>query len=305
MTRIPDRCDEGKFQPGGLSLCNHARMNPGGLAYQPEPPSAPAGEANLPDAAAVQATLLMHGVELRVLCAAQLASTQDFIAALPGDDGSAVVFAARQTAARGRLGRTWHQQGGLAFSLRRELACSTQSLPALSPVLGAATVVALQRLGAAGLHVKWPNDLVDSTGAKLAGILIEARKSAVGQLVVIAGMGLNLHSQSLGSARLEKPATALDRVGVRSNITQLAGEILLAWITALEQYPTGGVTPWLPFLSDHDALAGRSINALDRRANPVHGVGAGFADSGAYRVQTADGIVEISAGQIERPATCC
>src|SRR5690606_3702966 len=115
-----------------------------------------------------------------------------------------------QDAGRGRAGRPWQSRAGatLMFSCAFPVRLPSVHLPALSPLAGLAAGEALRRLAgdAAGLRVKWPNDL-QWHEAKLAGILVElARNTASsGTYTVVIGMGLNLHDADRLSRALDRP----------------------------------------------------------------------------------------------------
>lgn len=111
-----------------------------------------------------------------------------------------LVVADEQTRGRGRLGRRWHSGVGdsltatyvltLPEALVRDgcmglvaLACGLAVLDALRPLLGTGA--------AAGLGLKWPND-VYLAGRKLAGILCELAFVESGRAGVVVGVGANL-----------------------------------------------------------------------------------------------------------------
>jgi BirA family biotin operon repressor/biotin-[acetyl-CoA-carboxylase] ligase len=125
---------------------------------------------------------------------------------------TALLAAEEQTAGRGRRGRRWHSSpgAGATFSIRRALRCEQRRLPGLSVAVGFAAARALRRLGARGVAVKWPNDLLVNR-RKLGGILIETRPSSVGS-VVIVGIGINCRTQPRLGARLGRGVAALDDV---------------------------------------------------------------------------------------------
>lgn len=131
-------------------------------------------------------------------------STQDALRALLTDpmqaDADDIALAARtQTAGRGRLGRTWSQRSGTGIAL--SLAHRTTLPPtARGWAVHAVGVAALQVLrrhlaahgsSAAGsmhrLGLKWPNDLLDGEGRKIAGILCEAHADRL-----LIGIGVNI-----------------------------------------------------------------------------------------------------------------
>lgn len=107
-------------------------------------------------------------------------------------DGS-VLWAARQTAGRGRLGRSFSSpEGGLYYSmLLRQSEDPARDLQ-LTPAAAVAAARALERACAVSCGIKWPNDLVCG-GRKLCGILCESFIAQAGRFVVI-GIGLNVNT---------------------------------------------------------------------------------------------------------------
>ncbi len=109
-----------------------------------------------------------------------------------------LIWAAEQTAGRGRRGRSWSSPpGNLYFSLVLRPQCG----PGMAAQLGFVAAVALAETlaallpGADRVRLKWPNDvLVD--GAKISGILLEAASARAGPLdAVILGVGVNVGSR--------------------------------------------------------------------------------------------------------------
>jgi len=87
-----------------------------------------------------------------------------------------LLAAEQQTAGRGRHGRRLRsaRAAGATFSIRRLMRCDQRGLAGLSVAVGIASARALRRLGARGIALKWPNDLMVNR-RKLGGILIETR----------------------------------------------------------------------------------------------------------------------------------
>jgi BirA family biotin operon repressor/biotin-[acetyl-CoA-carboxylase] ligase len=133
---------------------------------------------------------------------------------LAGERGPLWVLADRQTAGRGRSGRTWvSEPGNLHASLLIETGCPVAKAGQLSLVAGVAAVDALRGAGVSvpGLRLKWPNDVLIGR-AKAGGILVEssARTPHEGRIAVI-GVGLNLAAAPPG---LEPAATNLAAHGL-------------------------------------------------------------------------------------------
>ncbi len=113
-----------------------------------------------------------------------------------GARDAAWIFSRRQTAGRGRRGRSWHQDpGNFAASLftlvdegstaaaQRSFVAALALFDALVDATGRPEVFAL----------KWPNDVLLS-GGKLAGILLESEPAPGGGVALAVGIGVNLRS---------------------------------------------------------------------------------------------------------------
>ncbi len=128
-------------------------------------------------------------------------------AAANGAPDRTVLVARHQTAGRGRLDRRWEAQPGanlLVSLLFREIPDKPH---VLTQRVGLAAIVACQRVAGVKPTLKWPNDLL-LNGAKLAGILAQARLGA--QPAVVVGIGVNVGWAPDGSARLGDAVDPLD-----------------------------------------------------------------------------------------------
>ena len=226
-----------------------------------------------------------------------------------------VLVADHQTAGRGRRGRSWVAPAGsalLASVLLRPRAGSA-ALTLLSPAVGLAVRDACADAGA-DVQLKWPNDVIASVPgepgeAKLAGVLVEADVPSGGTAAVVAGFGVNLVSQPALSAMVAAqageagrdftplPPVALDALAVAPpNRNELLVSVLVrldAWYRRLQE-PSGGRAP-LDELRRHSATLGRRVRVLTP-AGTVTGMAADLTADGRLVVETADGLVEIAAG---------
>src|SRR5690606_37903207 len=102
-----------------------------------------------------------------------LSTNDELIQRTPGA-GIDVLITDRQLAGRGRRGRSWQSESGhsLTFSCGWNPPAHCPPPGGLSLVIGLAVAEALESIGARGVAVKWPNDVL-AGGTKLAGILIE------------------------------------------------------------------------------------------------------------------------------------
>lgn len=109
-----------------------------------------------------------------------------------GERGPVWISALRQTAGRGRSGRTWTSlEGNLMATLLFQPGAATRRLGELALVAGVATHEAIAELQPlAGLRLKWPNDVLLGD-AKVGGILVES-STFDGATISAIGCGINV-----------------------------------------------------------------------------------------------------------------
>jgi BirA family biotin operon repressor/biotin-[acetyl-CoA-carboxylase] ligase len=166
--------------------------------------------------------------------------------ALHGD----VHVAREQTSGRGRRGARWHSAAGEGLYLSAVLLPPAQGPLGLAPVAqsvaqsvassvapslaGALAVrAALSELGLGpdrGLELKWPNDLL-VRGAKVSGVLAEARGLDPARPHCVLGLGINVAQQSFPAELVaERPVTSLALEG----LALTTAEVLAALLPPLE-----------------------------------------------------------------------
>ena len=224
-------------------------------------------------------------------------------ALLSGDFAAPCLLAAEeQTAGRGRRGRRWYSARGASatFSLAHLSRRPLRELAGLSLVAGVAAAQALRELGAAGVRLKWPNDLVVGDD-KLGGILVETRaageRKAASTLVVI-GIGINCREDAKLSSRVRRGVTSLERCRVEPRRSRVIGAVATKLVQALARFEADGLEPtrrqWQPL----DALAGRRVRVRLADGRTVSGVASGLAEDGALRLQTARGMRSVHSARV-------
>lgn len=152
----------------------------------------------------------------------ETASTQD---AARGLGVGSIVIAGRQTAGRGRLGRSWIDTGhdGLAMSMNVSANCD-HSIALVVAVAAAQAIEDVCRAsngGAPNVRLKWPNDLLVAD-RKVGGILIERHAEAA-----TIGIGINC-SQRAFQGDLASRATSLLQWGFKVDRLELARALLVS-----------------------------------------------------------------------------
>jgi BirA family biotin operon repressor/biotin-[acetyl-CoA-carboxylase] ligase len=252
--------------------------------------AAAAGEA-LPDALEV-------AFELQSTNAALFAATP-FPTSAPR-----VLFAELQTAGRGRRGREWLAPfgSGLTFSVGWAYADTPVDLSALTLAIGVAVVRELQAAGAAGVALKWPNDVVTARG-KLGGLLTQVKQESGGAAHVVTGLGLNLAlPASLRSAVVASGgmpptdlASCLDGSGAGRN--SVAARLVVCIVAAARQFGRDGfesfAADWLRF----DSLLGAPVR-VERADGAREGIARGIDRDGALLLETSAGVDRIVSGDV-------
>lgn len=212
--------------------------------------------------------------------------------AAAGVDGEVALLARRQTAGRGRLGRSWRTiEGNLHLSVLlrpREL-----RWPGHWSILSAVALADAVRPYVEGedrLRLKWPNDLMLDAG-KLAGILLEAGLSDPPWLVI--GFGVNLAGAPPDLGR----ATAC-LTGVAPAPEQFADQLLGALQRWRQRYDHEGFAPVRAAWVGMAHRPGELIVAGAGRQR-VQGAFRGLGPDGALLLDGPAGEVAITAGEVE------
>ena len=258
-------------------------------------------------AAAVREGLYTHVVGRRILYYPELGSTMDEAARLAGEgaDDGAVVIAERQSAGRGRQGRSWVSQPGnllLSVLFRPGL----DQLPYISIIGGLATARAVRKQAGLDPRIKWPNDLM-LDGRKAAGILAES--AIVGQSVCYAVLGIGINIAPVPSDDPEIAAIACsvnEAAGREVARESLLRQLLLELDDLYRRLPAGGqatgaspVTEWSQLLE----TVGRQVTASFRDES-VTGEAVGVDDIGNLLLRNGNGeVMTLSAGDVTLSGT--
>ncbi len=110
-----------------------------------------------------------------------------------------VFIAERQTAGRGRLGRSFHSAEGvgiyISFLLYPDI--SADKITRVTPYLAVKLAEAIESVSALKPQIKWVNDLY-AKGKKLAGILVETGMSSGAKPdYLVCGLGINVYKTAL------------------------------------------------------------------------------------------------------------
>lgn len=217
--------------------------------------------------------------------------------AAEGAPEGTVVLAERQSAGRGRLGRSWDspERAGLYLSVLLRPTEPPEDIGRYPIAAAVAVCSACRAFVGADAVLKWPNDVLVH-GRKLAGILSELRQGNSGTELVL-GVGVNVNqTREDFEAALRGTATSLRelRRGVRVDREALAAALLEALGVGLTLLRAGA---WLAVVEQFLRYAPHATGQRVRLAAGGGGITDGLDASGALRVATANGIVLVHASE--------
>ncbi len=213
-----------------------------------------------------------------------------------------VVTADRQTAGRGRRGRTWEDRpDGASLAVSVTIPALHEHRTLVPLVAGVALADALRRMGLRAA-LKWPNDvLLELPGAddagprelrKVAGILAEALPEGI-----VIGTGVNIDFRGLEPVEgATSVAEVLGRDVDRWVLLQGYLRALEAWFRDLE---TTGPVRLLASYRQRCATLGEDVTATVA-SGPVQGKAVDVAPEGALVLEVADGSrVQVTSGEVQ------
>lgn len=210
-----------------------------------------------------------------------------------------VFIAEQQTSGRGRRGREWVSPFGrnLYFSTVWRFQQGVLALDGLSLLVGLCVLNALRALGAEGVELKWPNDLLWK-GRKLAGILLELNGEPSGECQVVIGVGVNTSMPKSEALKIDQPWVDLSSIlGRPACRNTLVAALLDELAKVLPRFEQEGFKPWVDEWQARHAYQGEPVRLLLGNSEKS-GICLGIDEVGALRLRTEDGIEAYHAGEI-------
>lgn len=216
--------------------------------------------------------------------------------AIEGAPEGTALFAAHQTAGRGRMGRSFFspEGSGLYFSvlLRPQGVASGMKITAAA---GVAVAEAVRDVLGLELSIKWVNDLYYKN-RKVCGILAESATDGQGGFAwCVLGIGLNVFAPEGGFGELSSIAGALLDQRQEGILERLAAAILdrfFAWYDKLEE------PSLMEAYRSRSFLQGRTVTAC-RGEQRLRGTVAGIDEDGALLLQIGEDLIPLQSGEVQ------
>jgi BirA family transcriptional regulator, biotin operon repressor / biotin---[acetyl-CoA-carboxylase] ligase len=238
---------------------------------------------------------LLPGFTVEILPELDSTNSELMRRARSGRTEPVLLVAERQTAGRGRLGRSWQSAAGASLTFSLGLPLAPPDWSGLSLAVGASVAESLHP----EVRLKWPNDLW-LHDRKLGGILIETASQgdgAAGTRHAVIGIGINIAPRE--AAGLSTPPAAVQELLPDQDAGAVLLRLALPLVRDMLAFERVGFAPFRQRFQARDALHGRQIVLSDGTSGTAQGVD----ERGALLVHTAAGLQAVSSSEVSvRPA---
>lgn len=209
-----------------------------------------------------------------------------------------VCIAEYQSAGRGRRGRQWISPFGrnLYLSMYWKLDQGPAAAIGLSLVVGVIMAEVLQKLGADGVKVKWPNDLY-LNDKKLSGILVELTGKTGDVAHIVTGIGINIAMSKNQNEAINQQWINLEQVGIKIDRNELACEITNALREAFVQFEKQGLSVFIERWKRLDNFMDRRVKLIIGEKE-IFGIAKGINEQGALLLEQNGKIISYIGGEI-------
>ena len=211
-----------------------------------------------------------------------------------------VIVAEKQTAGRGRRGRSWLSVSGenLYFSLLLKPDFEPEQASMLTLVMAQAVAEGIDAVCGCKCRIKWPNDIV-LYGKKVCGILTEMQLEAGRIKHVIVGVGINVNQTEFAEEGLLYAGSLKGELGVAVDKAKLLETVLERFTGLYDAFcKVGSLESLRSAYQQRLANLGKEVKVLDPKG-AYQGIALGINDKGELWVQRADGTVEeVFAGEV-------
>ncbi|MCH5317579.1 MAG: biotin--[acetyl-CoA-carboxylase] ligase [Eubacterium sp.] len=209
-----------------------------------------------------------------------------------GENDTFLVTADRQTAGRGRQGKSFYSPARTGIYMTLAVHPNTRLKNAVTATTAAAVAVcrAIERLTEVKPRIKWVND-VYCRNRKICGILTEAITDFELGIVtsIVVGIGININTASF-------PEDVENAGALNANVKR--AELIGAVADELLNIIFGDYSDFIEYYRSHSMILGKNINYIEKgRVTPA--VAVEIDETGGLVVKNADGEIKtLRSGEI-------
>ena len=211
-----------------------------------------------------------------------------------GIGNGSVVVAEKQTAGRGRSGKSWESPlGGVWLSVILTPDVDYSKIPLITLATGVAVAKALERIGVENPEIKWPNDIMIN-GKKVCGILTEGvtNFNSIKNVIIGVGIDANLSIEDFPK-ELQAKTTSLEIELERKINENLLIKIFLEELEqTIELFNSEAYEEILMEWRKRSYTIGKIVEVKKPHKKPYDGYAIGISKEGALIVEKNDGSLE-------------
>ncbi|MBR1741949.1 MAG: biotin--[Lachnospiraceae bacterium] len=170
-----------------------------------------------------------------------------------GEEEGTLIIAERQTAGKGRRGRSWSSEkgDGIYMSLLLRPKAIPPKASGLTILASLAVAGAIKKISSLPVEIKWPNDIV-AGGKKICGILTEMSSEESYIHYVVIGIGINVNTETFPEELEYRASSIYLETGEKTDRLSLVAEILNSFDTYYKRFMKE--QSLVPFLEEYNAV---------------------------------------------------
>ena len=223
-----------------------------------------------------------------------------------GAEEGTLIVADRQTAGKGRRGRSWSSESniGIYMSLIVRPSISPASVSGLTLISALALAKAIKSVCGVESHIKWPNDIVIGK-KKICGILTEMSSEMNYIHYAVVGIGINANTQKFPDDIADKASSIMLESGKKVDRAELIAVTMELFGGYYQKFVEAESLE--PFIEEYnEILANRDkevrilygmLEDVDKNKTEC-GIAKGIDSDGALIVETSDGIRKVVSGEV-------
>ena len=211
-----------------------------------------------------------------------------------GTGNGSVIIAEKQTAGRGRSGKSWESPlGGVWLSIILAPNVDYSKIPLITLATGVSVSKTLEEIGIENPEIKWPNDIMIS-GKKVCGILTEAvtNSNKIDNVIIGVGIDANLSVEDFPE-ELQNITTTLEKeLGRKINENLLIKTLLEETEKVIEVFDHEGYEEILREWRNRSYTIGKNVEVKKPFSKSYDAYATGISKDGSLIVEKADGTLE-------------
>ena len=211
-----------------------------------------------------------------------------------GAENGSVIISEKQTAARGRSGKSWESPlGGVWLSIILQPNVVYSKLPLITLATGVAVAKTMEKIGIEDAEIKWPNDIMIND-KKVCGILTEAvtKFNTIENVIIGVGIDANLNISDFPKELQSGTTTIADELGREGDENLLIKIFLEEFEKISELFSHEGFEAILKEWRKRSYSIGKIVEVREPFNKNYDAYVIGVGKEGALIVEKIDGTLE-------------